>query len=123
AHGARRLAELEIVEADVDRGADLDVGVVDPAAEVEALTIELVGSSEVAQLLVEPAQAVREPPLEEGVVALTGLAEGVVDHGQTFRILAERDVGEARERSREHLEEPVAHLDGRGRGPPGRLES
>ena len=97
AHRARRFAERQIVEADVDRGADLDVGVVDASGHVEALAIVLVSPPEVAQLLVEPAKGVDQPALEEGIVAVAGLAERVVELGQGFRVVAERDVGEAGE--------------------------
>src|SRR5207244_11920622 len=85
--GLDRLPQMEIVEPEVDQGADLDIAVLDLLADVGALPVVVHRAAEVAQLLVQPPDGVLEPPDEELVVAVSRLREAVADDGQAIGML------------------------------------
>src|SRR5437773_134161 len=122
--GLDRLPEMEIVEPEVDQGADLDIAVLDLFADVGALPVVLHRAAEVAQLLVQPPDGVLEPPDEELVVPILRLGETLVDHGQALGMIALGDMRLAPEGQRKQLVKAVPgfsgllrHLPEDGQGP------
>src|SRR5207244_13428078 len=98
-----RLAEVQVVEPEVDECTDLDIRILRRPPEIGALAIELDGSPEIAKLLMQPSQRILQARRDKEVVPVSGLGQTVVDDGERLAILPQPDVGEADEREREEL--------------------
>ena len=103
------LTKVQVIEADVDERADLDVGILDPPPDVGRFAVELERAPEIAELLVEPPQRVQKAALDEPVLKLARAPQAALDGRPGLGELAERDLRQADEGDGEELVEAVVN--------------
>src|SRR5262245_6891914 len=103
---------MQIVEPQVDQGADLDIGNSNTLAKVSAVTVVLSGALESAQFLVQPAQSVGEPSHDERVIAVPRLGDAVVDRRGGLGVVSQPDVGLATNSLDRQFGGPVVYVCG-----------
>src|SRR5262247_2361906 len=109
-HRGLRPLEGEVVEAEIDEGADFDVAVFDAAADVETLAVHLDGTGEVAVLLPEPAIRVAHAREHEEILTLPRQRAATGERVPSAAIVAATDEREAAVRHPEHFVEAVVQL-------------
>src|SRR5690242_5440188 len=105
-----RALQGEIVEAEIDERADLDVAVLDPLPDVAALVVQLDGAGEVAEFLTEPPKRISHAREHEMVLALARQRTAPDQRVPRGPIVAAADQREAAVGHPEDLVEPVVDL-------------
>src|SRR5215475_12036773 len=86
--GTHRLTQRQVVQTEVDDGADLHIGNTMSAPKVCALVIPLDGTGDSAQLTVKPPQVVLHAAQKEHVVPLVRLGQDLMRDAECLRIVS-----------------------------------
>jgi hypothetical protein len=106
--------ERQIIETQVNQGADLDIGNAGGTPQLHALVIEFNRPRDRAELAAKPPEGVGEMTDNKRVPPLLRLGHAFVRHGKCLGVLSSTPAGLAQEGQRAQLGEPI--VDGPGEG-------